>query len=137
MNKKTKIILAASLAIIAFMIGKAFILDESSKMYLIIFSFVGLGLAMLRLFINGMIKKMKGKPVGVKVFFFAVLLGCGIPFQNWFRTDILLSMNREYLVPCIIVTVASVFFMTLLSGVISNRKRAPKSEELSIEEMAI
>lgn len=137
MNKKSNIILAASLAIIAFMIGKAFILDESSKMYLVIFSFVGLGLAMLRLFINGMIKKMKGKPVGLKVLFFAVLLGCGIPFQNWFRTDILFSMNREYLVPCIIVTVASVFFMTVLSGVISRRKRRPKLEEISVEEMAI
>jgi len=132
MSKKSKMILAASLAIIAFMIGKAFILDESSKMYLIIFSFVGLGLAMLRLFINGMIKKMKGKPVGVKILFFAALLGCGIPFQNWFRTDILLSMNRDYLVPCIIVTVASVFFMTVLSGVISQRKRAPKLEEIAI-----
>ncbi|MER2113709.1 MAG: MFS transporter permease [Solibacillus isronensis] len=134
MNKKSKILLAASLAIIAFMIGKAFILDESSKMYLVIFSIVGLGLAMLRLFINGMIKKMKGKPVGVKVLFITVLLGCGIPFQNWFRTDILLSMNREYLVPCLIVTVASIFFMTVLSGLISQRKRAPK---LDVEEMAI
>ncbi|MER2028695.1 MAG: MFS transporter permease [Solibacillus sp.] len=106
-------------------------------MYLVIFSFVGLGLAMLRLFINGMFKKVKGKPVGLKLLFFAVLLGCGIPFQNWFRTDILLSMNREYLVPCIIVTVASVFFMTVLSGVIFHRKRAPKLEEISFEEIAI
>lgn len=134
MNKKSKIILAVSLAIIAFMIGKAFILDESSKLYLVIFAFVGLGLAMLRLFINGMIKKMKGKPVGVKVMFFAVLLGCGIPFQNWFRTDILLAMDREYLVPCIVVTVASVFFMTVLSGVISQRKRAIQIEEMTIEQ---
>ncbi|MEK5079057.1 MFS transporter permease [Solibacillus sp. FSL W7-1436] len=134
MNKKSKIILAVSLAIIAFMIGKAFILDESSKIYLVIFAFVGLGLAMLRLFINGMIKKMKGKPVGVKVMFFAVLLGCGIPFQNWFRTDILLAMDREYLVPCIVVTVASVFFMTVLSGVISQRKRASQIEEMTIEQ---
>jgi len=134
MNKKSKIILAVSLAIIAFMIGKAFILDESSKLYLVIFAFVGLGLAMLRLFINGMIKKMKGKPVGVKVMFFAVLLGCGIPFQNWFRTDILLAMDREYLVPCIVVTVASVFFMTVLSGVISQRKRASQIEEMTIEQ---
>ena len=137
MSKKSKIILAASLAIIAFIIGKAFILDESSKMYLATFFFVGLGLALLRLFINGMIKKMKGKSVGMKVLFFAVLLSFGIPFQNWFRTVILLSMNRDYLVPCILVTVASVLFMTILSGFISQRKHVPALEEVSIEESAV
>ena len=118
MNNKAKIIVSISLAIILFIVGKAFILDESVKSYLIIFFFVGAGLAMLRLFINGMMKKLKGKHIGVKILFFAVLLGFGVPFQSWFRTDVLFSMSQAYLVPCIIVLVASVFFMTVIYGVI-------------------
>lgn len=134
MNKKAAIIMTISLAILGFMVGKAFILDEGVKTYLIIFSFVGLGLAMLRLFVNGMIKKMKGKHIGVKLLFFAVLLGFGIPFQNWFRKDILLAMSRDYLIPCIIVTVASMVFMTVLYGVIYQRKRVPYLEEKRAEQ---
>lgn len=129
MNNKAKILLAISFAITVFMIGKAFILNEPVKFYLLIFFCVGLGLAMLRLFVNGMIKKMKGKHIGVKVLFFAVLLGLGIPFQNWFRTDVLLAMSRDYLLPCIIVTIASMVFMTVLYGVIYERKRVPYLKE--------
>ena len=126
--------MAVMLAIVVFMIGKAFVLDEGVKAFLIIFFFVGLGLAMLRLFVNGMIKKMKGKHIGVKVLFFAVLLGFGIPFQNWFRKDVLLAMSRDYLIPCIIVTVASMIFMTVLYGVIYQRKRVPYLEETHVEQ---
>lgn len=125
MNNKAKILITLSLTVILFMIGKAFILDESVKFYLVIFFFVGLGLAMLRLFINGMMKKMRGKHIGIKILFFAVLLGFGIPFQNWFRKDVLLAMSRDYLIPCIIVTVASVIFMTVLYGILYQRKRVP------------
>lgn len=134
MSKKAKIMMAVMLAIVVFMIGKAFVLDEGVKAFLIIFFFVGLGLAMLRLFVNGMIKKMKGKHIGVKVLFFAVLLGFGIPFQNWFRKDVLLAMSRDYLIPCIIVTVASMIFMTVLYGVIYQRKRVPYLEETHVEQ---
>lgn len=129
MNNKAKILVTISLAVIVFMIGKAFLLDEAVKFYLVIFFCVGLGLAMLRLFVNGMIKKMKGKHIGVKVLFFAVLLGLGIPFQNWFRTDVLLAMSRDYLIPCIIVTVASVVFMTVVYGGLYERKRVPYLKE--------
>lgn len=134
MSKKAKIMMAVTLAIIVFMIGKAFVLDEGVKNFLIIFFFVGLGLAMLRLFVNGMIKKMKGKHIGVKVLFFAVLLGFGIPFQNWFRKDVLLAMSRDYLIPCIIVTASSMIFMTVLYGVIYQRKRVPYLEETRVEQ---
>lgn len=129
MKNKAKIMLAISLAIVAFLISKAFILDETVKLYLIIFFFVGLGLAMLRLFVNGMMKKMKGKHIGVKLLFFTALLSFGIPFQNWFRTDILLAMSRDYLMPCIIMTVASVIMMTVIYGVIYERKRVPYLEQ--------
>lgn len=113
----------AALAIIIVMVGKAFILDEGVKFYLVIFFGVGLGLALLRLFVNGSIKKMKGKHIGVKILFFAVLLGFGLPFQNWFRKDVIFAMSSEYILPCIIVMVASVIFMTLLYGTIFPRKR--------------
>ena len=125
MNTKAKTILSISFAMIIFMISKAFILDEAVKPYLIIFFFVGAGLAMLRLFINGMMKRMKGKHISLKLLFFAVLLGFGLPFQSWFRTDVLFAMSRDYLMPSIIVLVASVFFMTVVYGVIYERKRVP------------
>lgn len=130
MTKTAKIISSISLAIILFMVGKAFILDESVKPYLIIFFFVGAGLAMLRLFINGMMKKLKGKHIGVKLLFFAVLLGLGLPFQSWFRTDVLFAMSHTYLLPSIIVLVASIFFMTVIYGVIYQRKRTQYLEQI-------
>lgn len=123
MKSKTKVLLAVSTTIIAIMISLAFIFDEAVKWNLVIFLFVGLGLALLRLFVNGMIKKMKGKHIGVKILFFAALLSVGIPFQNWFRTDILLALNGDFLAPCIIVTVSSVVFMTILFGVVNKRRR--------------
>lgn len=122
MKSKTKVLLGISVAIIVFMIGKAFNFDEAVKGYLVLFFFIGLGLASLRLFVNSMIKKMKGKHIGTKVLFFAALLSVGIPFQNWFRTDVLLAMNRNFLAPCIVVTVSSVVFMTILWGVIGQRR---------------
>ncbi|MER1985745.1 MAG: hypothetical protein ABS948_07615 [Solibacillus sp.] len=94
-----------------------------------IFFFVGAGLAMLRLFINGMIRKMKGKHIGVKVVFFAALLSVGVPFQSWFRTDILFAMSKTFIVPSVIVMVASVVLMTVVYGAIYQRVRVPYLEE--------
>lgn len=128
MNKKAKMMMAIAGAIVVLMISKAFILDEAVKGYLVTFFFVGAGLAALRLFINGMIKKMKGKHVGVKVGFFAALLSVGLPFQNWFR-DVILEMSKTYIVPSLIVLVASVVLMTVVYGVIYQRVRVPYLEE--------
>lgn len=123
MKTKAKVLLTVSLLIAAGMIANAIIQQQAVLPYLGIFFFVGLGLAMLRLFVNGMIKKMKGKHIGVKVLFFAVLLGFGIPFQNWFRTDVILAMSTEFIIPCIIIAVASMVFMTVLYGVLYERKK--------------
>lgn len=123
--QKKFVFLFAALATVLVMIGKAFILNENVKYFLLIFMAVGFGLAFLRLFVNGAIKKMKGKSILVKIIFFAVLLGFGIPFQNWFRKDVLLAMSSEFLLPCIIVTVSSMIFMTILVGVVYERKRLP------------
>ncbi|RKQ17499.1 hypothetical protein [Ureibacillus endophyticus] len=85
MNKIAKIMMSIAAAVVFVMIGKAFILDEAVKGYLVTFFFVGAELAMLRLFINGMISKMKGKHIGVKIIFFAGLLSvvfCKIKMQR-------------------------------------------------------
>lgn len=115
--------------IVLVMIAKAFIFDEAVKGYLITFFFVGAGLALLRLFINGMIRKMKGKNIGIKIVFFSGLLSIGLPFQNWFRTDVLLAMSKSFIVPSVVVMVASVVLMTVVYGVIYERVRVPYLEE--------
>ncbi len=108
------------------MIGKSFILNESVKHYLIIFMFVGLCLALLRIGVNSAIKKIKGKHIGIKILFFTVLLSFGLPFQNWFRKNVIFLMDSEYILPCIITTAASVFVFTILFGLIF--KKAKKDE---------
>ncbi|MER2109259.1 MAG: MFS transporter permease [Solibacillus sp.] len=129
MNNKAKVMMSIAAAIIIAMIGKAFIFDEAVKGYLIVFFFVGAGLAALRLFINGMISKMKGKHMGVKVVFFAALLSVGVPFQSWFRTDVLFAMSKTFIIPSVTVMVASVVLMTVVYGVIYQRVRVPYLEE--------
>lgn len=122
MNKKAKVMMYIAATIVLVMIAKAFIFDEAVKGYLITFFFVGAGLALLRLFINGMIRKMKGKNIGIKIVFFSGLLSIGLPFQNWFRTDVLLAMSKSFIV-------ASVVLMTVVYGVIYERVRVPYLEE--------
>lgn len=129
MSKKAKVMMSIAGAIIIAMISKAFLLDEAVKGYLVTFFFVGAGLAMLRLFINGMIGKMKGKHIGVKIGFFAALLGVGVPFQSWFRTDVLFAMSKTFIVPSVIVMVSSVVLMTVVYGVVYQKVRVPYLEE--------
>lgn len=129
MQKKAKIMMSISLAVIVAMIGKAFLLEEAVRGYLIVFFFVGAGLAALRLFINGMIRKMKGKHIGLKIGFFAALLSVGLPFQNWFRTDVILAMSKTFIVPSVVVMVASVVLMTVVYGVVYERVRVPYLNE--------
>ena len=129
MSKKAKVMMAIAGAIIIAMISKAFMFDEAVKGYLVTFFFVGAGLAMLRLFINGMISKMKGKHIGVKIGFFAALLSIGVPFQSWFRTDVLFAMSKTFIVPSVIVMVSSVVLMTVVYGVVYQKVRVPYLEE--------
>lgn len=132
MSKLSKMLMAIASVIIVGLVGKAFILDESVKSYLVTFFFVGAGLALLRLFINAMIRKMKGKHIVVKVSFFAALLGVGLPFQSWFRTEVIFSMSKAFIVPSISVMVASVVFMTIVYGVIGKRIETARVEELQL-----
>lgn len=103
------------------MLSKTFILDEDIKMFLLIFFLIGAGLGLLRLFVNSSIKKMKGKDWKVKVLFFAVLLGLGLPFQSWFRNEVLFKMDSAYLTGSIIIMIVGVLFMTTFFGYATNK----------------
>ncbi|MBM7665994.1 hypothetical protein JOC25_002487 [Solibacillus kalamii] len=132
MSKLSKLLMAIASIILIGFVGKAFILDEAVKGYLVTFYFVGSGLALLRLFINAMIGKMKGKHILVKIGFFAVLLGLGIPFQSWFRTEVIFSMSKAFIVPSISVMVASVVLMTIVYGIIGKRIQAARIEKMQL-----
>lgn len=132
MSKLSKLLMAIASIILIGFLGKALILDEAVKGYLVTFFFVGSGLALLRLMINAMIGKMKGKHILVKIGFFAVLLGLGIPFQNWFRTEVIFSMSKAFIVPSISVMVASVVLMTIVYGIIGKRIQAARIEKMQL-----
>lgn len=132
MSKLSKLLMAIASMILIGFVGKAFILDEAVKGYLVTFFFVGSGLALLRLFINAMIGKMKGKHIVLNIGFFAVLLGLGIPFQSWFRTEVIFSMSKAFIVPSISVMVASVVLMTIVYGIIGKHIRAARVEKLQL-----
>ena len=116
--------MGGTLLIAVGMIAKAFILNEDAKVFLLIFFAVGAGLALLRLFVNGSIKKMKGKGWKSKVLFFSVLLGLGLPFQSWFRTNVLLSIDSTYLMSSTIIMVAGILFMTTYFRYVMNKINA-------------
>ena len=133
MSKTKKLVMLIASALIIGLIGKALILNEAVTSYLFTFFFVGAGLACLRLFINAMIAKMKGKHIFVKIGFFAALLGVGIPFQSWFRTEVIFSMSKAFMVPSITVLVASVVLMTIVYGVIGKRIQAARVQEQELQ----
>lgn len=114
-------------------VSKAFILNEGVKVFLLIFFIVGCGLALLRLFVNNSIKKLKGKGWKRKVLFFAVLLGVGLPFQTWFRTKVLFSMSSEYLPGCIFMLLIGIIFMTTFSSFIKDIKTKSQIDESKLE----
>jgi len=121
MKKSYILMIAASIAAL-FMILKAFLLNEDIKFFLLTFFAIGTGLALLRLFVNNSIKKMKGKSIRTKILFFAVLLGFGLPFQAWFRKNVLFSMDSSYLVETIAIMVIGLIFMTTFFGFVSEKR---------------
>src|SRR5690606_29556563 len=111
------------------MLAKTFLLNEDIKLFLLIFFAIGLGLALLRLFVNSSIKKMKGKDWKVKVLFFAVLLGFGLPFQSWFRNEVLFSMDSAFLAGSISMLVVGMVFMTTFFGYAMNKFQVRDAKE--------
>ena len=130
--KKSYIVMICTLLFALGLITKAFILNESIKIFLVIFFGVGCAVGLLRLFVNYNIKKMKGKSLARKITFFAILLGIGLPFQNWFRVNVLFSMERSYLPWTISMMVCGAVFMTIFYGFIKD-KLAKKEEEEVVE----
>ena len=119
--KKSNSIMGITFLIAVGMIAKAFILNEDVKGFLLIFFAVGMGLGLLRLFVNSSIKKMRGKGWKSKVLFFGVLLGLGLPFQSWFRNNVLLTIDSAYLMSSMIIMVVGVLFMTTCFSYITNK----------------
>ncbi|AWK52280.1 MFS transporter permease [Clostridium beijerinckii] len=126
--KKSYIVMSCMFLIALGAISKSFISNESIKLFLLVFFIVGCGLGLLRIFVNNSIKKMKGKGWKSKVLFFAVLLGVGLPFQTWFRTKVLFSMNSEYLPGSIFIMVTGIIFMTTFFGFIKDTMAKSKLE---------
>ena len=131
--KKSYVLMVSAFLIALGVIGKAVILNEDIKLILLIFFIVGFGLALLRIFVNNSIKKMKGKGWKIKVLFFGVLLGVGLPFQSWFRNEVLLSMNPDYLPRSIIVLVSGVISMTILFSLIKGKMSKDGTIKISLD----
>ena len=94
--KKSYIVMSVLFLLVVGVISRAFILNEGIKVFLLIFLLVGFGLGLLRIFVNNWIKKMKGKSLKTKIFFFAVLLGNRpLPIQSGFQVQSFI--HHEYL----------------------------------------
>lgn len=119
--KKSYIVMVCTFLIALSLISKAFLLNESIKSFLVIFFFVGCGVGSLRLFVNSQIKKMKGKKLIRKILFFAVLLGIGIPFQNWFRVNVIMTMNKSFMPWNISIMVTGAIFITTFFGFMKDK----------------
>ena len=134
--KKSYMVMGATFLAALTLIGKAFILNEAIKVFLVIFFGVGCGLGLLRLFVNSQIKKMKGKSLGRKIAFFAILLGIGLPFQNWFRVNVLFAMDKSFLPWTISMIVAGAVFITIFFGFVKdklNKKTTTEATETEPE----
>ena len=74
---------------------------------------------------------MKGKSLGRKIAFFAILLGIGLPFQNWFRVNVMFSMDKSFLPWTITMMVLGAVFMTIFFGFVRDvliKKETTKEE---------
>ena len=106
-------ILGVSLIASLTLLIQALYAGSAARLFLPIFFTVGLGLGLLRLFVNHNIKKMKGKSLITKIVFFAVLLGIGLPFQSWFRTNVMFAMDPEVMPRSIAMMVMGVVSLTV------------------------
>lgn len=121
--KKELILLSFSFLLSLTLVIQALVVHSEVRMFLPIFFVVGTGLGLLRIFVNNSIKKMKGKSLVAKTAFFAVLLGIGIPFQTWFRVNVLFAMDSAILPRSIGILVLGVLFLTFLSSFLKKKKQ--------------
>ena len=121
--KKEFILLAFSFLLSLTLVIQALIAGSEARIFLPVFFVVGTGLGLLRIVVNNSIKKMKGKSFIVKFAFFAVLLGIGIPFQSWFRVNVLFAMDSAILPRSIGILVLGVSFLTFLFSFLKKKKQ--------------
>ncbi|WP_407389918.1 hypothetical protein [Carnobacterium jeotgali] len=121
--KKEFILLAFSFLLSLTLVIQALIAGSEARIFLPVFFVVGTGLGLLRIVVNNSIKKMKGKSFIVKFAFFAVLLGIGIPFQSWFRVNVLFAMDSAILPRSIGILVLGVLFLTFLFSFLKKKKQ--------------
>lgn len=121
--KKEFILLVFSFLLSLTLVIQALIAGSEARIFLPVFFVVGTGLGLLRIVVNNSIKKMKGKSFIVKFAFFAVLLGIGIPFQSWFRVNVLFAMDSAILPRSIGILVLGVSFLTFLFSFLKKKKQ--------------
>lgn len=121
--KKELILLSFSFLLSLTLVIQALAVHSEARMFLPIFFVVGTGLGLLRIFVNNSIKKMKGKSLIAKIAFFAVLLGIGLPFQTWFRVNVLFAMDSAILPRSIGILVLGVLFLTFLSSFLKKKNQ--------------
>ena len=64
-------------------------------------------------------------------FFNSILLGIGLPFQNWFRVNVMFSMDKSFLPWTITMMVLGAVFMTIFFGFVRDvliKKETTKEE---------
>lgn len=134
--KKSYIVMYCTLLIALVLISKALILNEAIKLFLVIFFFVGCAVGSLRLFVNSQIKKMKGKSLFRKILFFAILLSIGLPFQNWFRVNVIMTMDRAFMPWNIAIMVTGAVFLTTFYGFLKDKMNKNTTTQAVTEEIA-
>lgn len=115
LSKETSITTLAFI-LSAILIIQTLVAQSEARLYLPIFFVIGIGVGSLRLFVNSNIRRMKGKSLFSKILFFAVLLGIGLPFQNWFRVNVLFSMDSDILPRSIAIMIFGILFLTFLTS---------------------
>ena len=106
---------------------ESFIFGEDYKFKILFFTIVGLSLPILCLLVTNMMKKMKGRTMYVKISFLFFFLVVGILFQSWFRGSVVTNLTQEAIIPCILILISSISFMTAITINLSELKKKEKS----------
>lgn len=123
----SKVLFAIPGLIMILILAESFIFGENYKFKILIFTLVGFSLPILFLFVTNMMKKMKGKPIYIKISIFVFFLGVGVLFQNWFRGNVVITLTHESIIPCVLILISSIFFMTAITINLSELKQKEKS----------
>ena len=122
----SEILFAIPGLIMILILAESFIFNENYKFKILTFIIMGFSLPIICLFIENMIKKMKGKTIYVKISFLVFFLGVVFLIQKLFRSSTVILTN-ESLPPCVLVLILSMLFMTVITINLSELKKKEKS----------